>query len=292
MLTIGLVNNMPPAAIQSTERQFCDILNAAGPDISFHVRWFRLLPAKPASYEPADDLWRSTLDGVIVTGTEPRATSLRHEPIWPALTKTIEWASEHTSSTIFSCLAAHGAVLHLDGIERRPHAEKIFGVFASVKVADHPLLAGTPDRWRVPHSRWNDLPEDELMTCGYAILAKSRDAGVDLFTKQTARSLFLFIQTHPEYAPDTLLREFRRDVARFSNGQQERYPAVPRNYFDDQRTAELDALRNEAAETRQVMQEQILRQARNPEGWRSFAVQLYRNWLLYLQAAAISDRAA
>jgi homoserine O-succinyltransferase/O-acetyltransferase len=292
MLTIGLVNNMPPAAIQSTERQFCDILSAAGPDISFRIRWFRLLPAKPASYEPLEDLWRSSLDGVIVTGTEPRAASLRDEPIWQALTKTVDWASERTSSAIFSCLAAHGAALHRDGIERRLHNEKIFGVFDSIKVADHPLLFGTPNRWRVPHSRWNDLPEDELVARGYTILAKSRDAGVDLFAKRAARSLFLFIQTHPEYSAHTLLREFRRDVARFNNGQQERYPTIPRNYFNERQVAELEASHNEAVEARQTIQEQILQQTEMSESWRPFSVQLYRNWLLYLQAYAVSGQAA
>ncbi len=291
MLTIGLVNNMPPPAIQSTERQFYEILTEAGPDIPFRIRLFRLLPAKPVNYEPLENLWASNLDGMIVTGSEPRAASLEEEVLWPVLTKTVDWASKNTASTIFSCLAAHAAVLYLDGIERRRHEEKIFGVFDSVKVTDHPLLKDTRDQWSVPHSRWNDLPEDELTARGYTVLAKSRDAGVDLFTKQTARSLFAFIQTHPEYSPDVLLREFRRDIVRFNNGQQERYPTIPRIYFGHHQMAVLESLRNETIETRGVLEEEIIRQAEMPESWKPFATRLYRNWLQHLQANAMANHA-
>jgi homoserine O-succinyltransferase/O-acetyltransferase len=82
MLTIGMVNNMPLPAIQSTERQFRDILTvAAREDIPFQLRWFRLAGARPDNYGRLDDLLSSDLDGLIVTGAEPRASSLTDEPI-------------------------------------------------------------------------------------------------------------------------------------------------------------------------------------------------------------------
>ena len=199
MLTIGVVNNMPPAAIPSTERHFRDLLAGACGTMAFRIRWFRLAGARPSNYERLEDLWGSDVDGLIVTGAEPRAPSLSDEPLWEALTKTVEWAGWHTSSTIWSCLGAHAAVRYLDGVERRPRREKIFGIFNSVKVVEHPMLAGMQPVWRVPHSRWNDLSEYDLVARGYEVSAKSLDAGVDLFVKQFGRSLFLFIQTHPEY---------------------------------------------------------------------------------------------
>src|ERR1700761_3851891 len=110
MIEIAIVNNMPPAAIQSTERQFTDLLTAASQDVPINIRWFRLLPARPANYEPLENLWASRLDAMIVTGAEPRSASLRDELIWPMMTKTIDWAAENTVSTIFSCLAAHATV--------------------------------------------------------------------------------------------------------------------------------------------------------------------------------------
>src|SRR5438067_8140294 len=34
-----------------------------------------------------------------------------------SLTRVLEWAEDHTHSTVLSCLAAHAGILHLDGIE-------------------------------------------------------------------------------------------------------------------------------------------------------------------------------
>ena len=80
------------------------------------------------------------------------------------------------------------------------------------------------------------MPERALASCGYQILTRSAAAGVDTFAKQDG-SLFLFFQGHPEYDADTLLREYRRDVARFLGGEREHYPAVPLGYFSDEATA-------------------------------------------------------
>jgi homoserine O-succinyltransferase/O-acetyltransferase len=292
MIEIAIVNNMPPAAIQPTEIQFTDLLTAAGQDAPINIRWFRLQPARPSSYEPLENLWCSRLDAMIVTGAEPRSGSLLEESIWPMMVKTIDWAAENTVSTIFSCLAAHAAVLHLDGIERRPRMEKIFGVFDSYKITNHPLLADTPERWQVPHSRWNDLTEEDLEACGYEVLARSPDAGVDLFTKTKSRSLFLFMQTHPEYFPDTLLRELRRDIARFRNGQQSQYPSIPRSYFSDSQVSAFRTLLNEGCVSRDAQEGLLLNCAETPESWKEFAVQLYRNWIFHIQARVPLERTA
>ncbi len=281
VLTIGLINNMPPAGIAMAERQFTNLLTmAARDDLPFQLRWFRLAGARPAYYERLQDLYESELDGLIVTGAEPRAASLPDEPIWQPLTMVADWAAQHTASVIWSCLAAHAAALYLDGVERQAREDKIFGIFKSVKIAEHAILVNTQAAWRVPHSRWNDLPEHELGMHGYEVLVKSEDAGVDLFVKQFGRSLYVFIQTHPEYDLDTLLREYRRDVARFQNAEQQRYPEMPRNYFNGNVAAELkskcDGYSHNLA---------VLERAELPEGWAPFAVQLYRNWLSYLLVA-------
>jgi homoserine O-succinyltransferase len=284
MLTIGLVNNMPPAAIESTERQFREVLNTAAMGMPFKLRWFRLVGLRPADYEPMQALWDSRLDGLIITGAEPKAATLPEEPVWPLLTRLVDWAAENTVSTIFSCLAAHAAVQHLDGIDRQPHAEKIFGLFQSHKLTEHPLLHGTPDTWHVPHSRRNDLPEHALRERGYDVLTRSNDAGVDLFTKQVNKSLFFFIQTHPEYFPVSLLREWWRDVQRFRNKQQDHLPSVPRNYIDARRAAAVLEL-EDMAEARQMLETLIV-----PDDCRPVATQLYRNWMLHLQHGAMLTR--
>jgi len=282
MITIGLVNNMSPAAMPSTERQFSDILREAAADVGpISLRLYRLAGAKPTDYGRLSDLQRSHLDGLIVTGAEPRVARLSEEPLWESLTKVIDWASENTASTIWSCLSAHAAAFYLDGIERHGRPEKIFGVFPSVRVNDHFFthrlqLSNARPVWMVPHSRWNDLTEHDLTAHGYTVLAKSADAGVDLFVKEVRRSLFFFIQAHPEYSGNTLLREYLRDVYRFQSGQQPTPPCIPRNCLDPRLEAAVSASADGGAE--------LLREHSGLNQWRPQAVQLYRNWLQFIAA--------
>ena len=76
------------------------------------------------SYCGIDELTDSQLDGLIVTRTEPRASSLPDEPYWDPLMRVLAWSAVNTTSTIWSWLAAHAAVLHLDGIDRVALVEK------------------------------------------------------------------------------------------------------------------------------------------------------------------------
>ena len=146
-VVIGLVNNMPDAALRTTERQFRELLSAASQTHEVRIRHFTLpeLVRAPAAqshinqhYEDLSELWASQIDGLIVTGTEPRASALTEEPYWDSLTRLVDWAQDHTFATIWSCLAAHAATLHIDGITRRRLPKKLSGVFGCVK-AKHPV---------------------------------------------------------------------------------------------------------------------------------------------------------
>lgn len=293
-LEIGLINNMPDTALRATERQFLSLLTAAAEGIVVRLRLFTL-PDVPrvdwgqeyvsSFYSSVSDLWNSHLDGLIVTGTEPRAPNLMDEPYWGSLIRVLEWAEHNTQSTVWSCLAAHAAVLHIDGIGRRPLGDKRFGVFEYTRVADHPLMATTPSRLQMPHSRWNDIPEDALLACGYRVLTRSEDAGVDAFVKQR-KSLFVFFQGHPEYDTDALLLEYRRDIGRFLRGERETYPPMPQGYFDKDTADALSAIQDRALLDRRedlladFPTDQVAAKVANT--WRSGAASVYRNWLMYL----------
>ena len=292
-IVIGLVNNMPDAALQTTERQFRELLFASSHN-SVRLRFFSLpeLPRTEAGrshisqhYEDISELWTSHLDGLIVTGTEPRAPALTDEPYWPTLTKLVDWADDHAISTVWSCLAAHAAVLHIDGISRRAFRGKLSGVFDCTKATDHTIVDGAPSRWRVPHSRYNEVPEDALASSGYRILSRLPGTGADMFVKQR-KTLFLFVQGHLEYDPGALLREYRRDVRRFLAGERDSYPEMPCGYFDEDATAALAAFRRQALGNRGIdllssfplaIAEQKL-----THPWLGPAVRIYANWLSYL----------
>jgi homoserine O-succinyltransferase len=294
-LEIGLINNMPDAAFEATERQFLELLAAAADGFTVRLRLFGL-PGVVRSdsaeryiashYSNVADLWEINLDGVIVTGTEPRAADLRDEPYWRDLTALTDWADRNTHSSVWSCLAAHAAVLHLDGIARVALGEKCFGVFDCAPLSEHELTGGVPARLQMPHSRWNDLPEDALTSSGYRILTRA-DAGVDSFVKHT-RSLLVFFQGHPEYEAATLLLEYRRDVRRYLRQERDTYPPMPRGYFHGAIADRLAAVHARAIRERREDQlahfPTVLAAEAVANTWRCAAARVYRNWLTYISA--------
>jgi homoserine O-succinyltransferase len=295
-IAIGLINNMPDGALEATERQFISLLDAASEGIQINLSFHALhnVPRNEAGtryvrdlYSNVDGLWNKKLDGLIVTGREPLTANLKDEPYWQSFIEVLEWAKDNTHSTVWSCLAAHAAVLHMDGIGRIRNRNKYCGVFECTRQADHLLTIDAPSSFRLPHSRWNGLPEEVLTSHGYSVLTRSEEAGVDTFTKQL-NSLFIFFQGHPEYEPNTLMLEYRRDVGRYLRGETNTYPLMPLGYFDDSTTAALTTLQTRAesgscdallADLTNALEESTIENA-----WHSTAVCIYRNWLNYIWA--------
>jgi homoserine O-succinyltransferase len=301
-VTVGLINNMPDAALEATERQFVDLIRAGAANTVVRLLLFAIpeVPRGEAArrdmagrYHPLAALWDSRLDGLIVTGTEPRSDDLKDEPYWGAMSEVIDWARHNTASTIWSCLAAHAAVLQSDGIERHAFKQKLSGLFECRLVAPHPMLRGAPLPLTLPHSRCNDLPEAALKACGYRILTRSAEAGVDMFARHE-QSLHLFLQGHPEYEPDTLLREYRRDIGRYLRGERKHYPAAPQGYFDRDAAVLADAFRKRALADRRGDLIRAFPKRTLETGiaasWRAAAIAIYENWLDYLKGRKAERR--
>ena len=293
-ISIGLVNNMPDTALKSTERQFRELIADGAGRRAVRVRVFSF-PAVSRSdrgrdyvrenHEDIEALWGAELDGLIVTGAEPRAENLSDEPYWPHLTRLVDWAAAHTSASLWSCLAGHAAVHYLDGIARRPRGAKLSGVFACGRIVDHPIVSGGAAHWTTPHSRYNELSEDALTAHGYRILSRSPEAGADIFVKRE-NSLFVFLQGHPEYDAGALLREYRRDVGRFLGGERDDYPDMPEGYFDAATTEAMLEFRDEGLRRRDAEMmpsfQMLLAQQAVSDPWRPAAVRLFANWISYL----------
>jgi homoserine O-succinyltransferase/O-acetyltransferase len=295
-LHIGLINNMPDGALEATERQFVKLLDSVAGAVDVCLSLYAL-PEVPRTevgrrrirrfYSGIESLWDSQLDGLIVTGTEPRTANLQDEPYWGTFAKVVDWAENNTLSTVWSCLAAHAAILHTDGIVRRRLTAKLFGIFECAQVSDHPLTSGASSNLRMPHSRWNDIPEDKLTDCGYQLLIHSRDAGIDVFAKQR-NSLFVFFQGHPEYEANTLLLEYRREVGRYLKGERETYPLMPSGYFDcetaDALTTVQDRLQSMRNDASLADFPTALIEPKVSNTWQSLGACVYSNWLSYLCA--------
>jgi homoserine O-succinyltransferase len=245
---IGLINNMPDAALARTERQFRALLARAAPAVAVQLSLFSLprIARSEAGlrhletncYRSTDTVADARLDAYVVTGTEPRQSHLEDEPYWHAMTGLFDTLERWRSAVIFSCLAAHAAAFHFDGLRRHRLPQKRFGVFAHTRAGRHELTAGMNPLVHVAHSRCNEISADALEQGGYQVLTLSPEAGADLFVKR-GRENWLFCQGHPEYDAEALGREFQRDVRRFLKGERDTYPALPQNYFGNADTEEL-----------------------------------------------------
>jgi homoserine O-succinyltransferase len=297
---IGLVNNMPDAALRATELQFARLLKEASGAVEVRLYFFsfaKIARSEQArarmegTYADAAAIPRAGLDALIVTGAEPLKPDLRDELYWESFTRLTDWAKTHTISTIFSCLAAHAAVLHLDGIARRPFAQKLSGVFACENVEDSMLTFNIPAVSAVPHSRYNDLPPEEIAAAGYRILSRLPDGGVNLFAANKP-SQFVFLQGHPEYDETSLGREYLRDIGRYLNAERHDRPAMPENYFDAATEAALSdmrlGIRNPALLPRFT---QIVSEAVPLRSWREDTVKLFANWLTLVASEKSRRRA-
>jgi homoserine O-succinyltransferase len=295
---IGLVNNMSDAALESTERQILKLFDAAAKDVIVRLSLFSLADfprsevgqrhLKRRHYFGDAELWKSKLDALIVTGAEPRAPDLDQEPYWGSLTNVFDWAETNTLSTACSCLAVHAAVLHMDRIGRHSLGEKCFGIFHCDKVTNHGLMDDVASSFPMPHSRWNDVAENDLSDSGYTILSKSYRAGVDTFMKKRGGCLFVFFQGHPEYEAWTLLSEYRRDIERYLRRERDHYPAMPSGYFNPAVSKTFAVFQDKALSSRTPELLAELQTAQLGTGltdpWRSEAALIYRNWLNYLLA--------
>ena len=303
-LRIGLINNMPDSALQSTEAQFFGLLRGAAGSQRVMVR-LSSLPELPRSaealrhmsreYWQLDELLAEPLDAMIVTGTEPRAPLLPDEPYWARFGQLLDWAESHTVASVWSCLAAHAAVETLDGIRRERQPRKRSGVYEHLMLADHPFLAQVRAPLRMPHSRWNELSAEALRGAGYTLLSWSATTGADAFVRER-RSLMLFFQGHPEYEDTTLLKEYRRDVGRYLSGIQDNYPTLPVGYLSAEATNLLEVFKAEALNKRSG---ELLERfpftavaATLVNTWHPSAVAIYSNWLAYINTAKTTARPA
>ena len=295
-LAIALVNNMPDAALKATVRQFQRVIEAASGRTRIRLHCFSL-PSVARSglarrhveseYRDIAELADLHIDGMIVTGAEPIADALQQEPYWNDLTALIDWAKAGTRSTIWSCLAAHAAVKHLDGVARHRLDRKCSGIHDCASIGYDWLTNGAPATLRVAHSRHNDLNEGELVARGYQILTRSAKAGVDIFAKQY-RSRFIFFQGHPEYDALSLQREYMRDVARFLSGERQDYPLIPEDYFDASTEGTLQVFEARARLHRDpTLAAELPGLTLRPDlAVETAATVLFRNWIGYLKRGA------
>jgi homoserine O-succinyltransferase len=298
---VGFLNMMPDAALAATEQQFFRLIAASDVAANVYVYPFSIEELRRGEeamarisehYFNFHDLAESGLQAMIFTGANVIDPDIQKEPIWEPLIEIADWAHTNVTSTLCSCLASHALVKHSYDIDRQRFPRKHWGVF-SHRVVDtsHPLMNDVPVQFDAPHSRWNDISQSQLEEAGFTVLAAGDEAGVHLAVSEDQFRI-IFTQGHPEYDANSLLKEYKREVFRFFDGELESPPPYPVNYLSPEAkeiaTEFIGRFLESADPDRGFPEDQMSRFAIN--SWSDAGSAIIRNWLRLVQRTASPDR--
>jgi len=205
-----------------------------------------------AFYKTFDDIRNTNLDGLIITGAPVETLEFQQVDYWEELGDILEWSKSHVYSTLHICWAAQAGLHYHYGIEKSPTERKVFGVYShTVLDKSTQLTRGFDDVFYAPHSRHTTISAEDIQKHpALKIIAASEEAGVYIVMAKNGRQIF--VTGHSEYDPDTLKREYDRDIAKGMDMH------IPCNYYPDDDPSKQPVVR-----------------------WRGHANLLFSNWLNY-----------
>ena len=203
-------------------------------------------------YKDFSQVRNKKYDGMIITGAPLGQVPFDEVSFWEALKEIMDWTVGNVTSVMFLCWAVQAAMYHLYSVDKAILPQKISGVYPHRLVNPlSPIVRGFDDRFDAPHSRYAEVPADELAQLDEIdIISDSEIAGPYIWSHRDGRHLF--VTGHSEYEPGCLKDEYNRDVEAGIN------PRIPENYFPG----------NDPA------QEPIVT-------WKSHGNLLFSNWLNY-----------
>ena len=286
-LHIGLLNLMPDAALQATERQFISLLGS-DESILVHVYPTTVGSSKRGeefqdyitkNYNDISTIYASKLDGLIISGANPSKPNMTDEPFWEPLVEVMDWAMENTNSILCSCLATHALMKYYFNIDRELRDQKSWGVFPNtIAKQPNPLLIGIDEGFMGPHSHFYDLPLKKLLETDLEILAYNDHAG--LFLASTKDAKLVLYQGHPEYDAISLLKEYQREIVNYLNGSRLEYPFLPENYFSQEAIPILEDIQKKVLLSKELSNFHELDLSSSVKfEWKNPGKILYKNWL-------------
>lgn len=187
-------------------------------------------------YTTFDRLDPARLSGIIITGAPLERVRFEDVDYWSEVTGIMDIARRLGIPVLNICWAAYAAMYYRHGIPMSLLDSKLSGVFRhDILRPEHPLFRGIGTGFYVPHSRFATWRPGEIEAIDeLEVLAGSTTTGPYLIGSK--RYPEFYITGHGEYAPETLDKEYRRDLGKGIN------PHIPDNYYpgDDPSQAPCD----------------------------------------------------
>ena len=197
-------------------------------------------------YVDFEQIKKQRFDGAIITGAPIEHLNFEEVKYWQELVGIMEFLRTNCTSAMYLCWGAMAALYYLYGIEKIALKQKLFGIFSHTKMCEDELLSGLDSLVKIPHSRHSHINESQLAkTKALKVLLRGRSSGASVLRDKQN----LFILGHPEYATNTLLGEYKRDLDKGLA------IAAPKNY---------------------------LKNGKPMLSWRSSASVLFANWLNFV----------
>ena len=171
---------------------------------------------------------------------------------WPELCEIMDFSETNVYSTLHVCWGAQAGLYHFYGVPKYQLDKKMFGIFPQKPLdPSQPIFRGFDDIFYMPHSRHTEVRREDIEKVpGLDIIAESPESGVSIVMARGGREFF--VTGHLEYAPNTLDKEYKRDMGKRDDVE------LPKNYYynDDPNEAPLVT-------------------------WRAHANLFYSNWINY-----------
>jgi len=208
-----------------------------------------------AFYKTFDDIKNNKYDGLIITGAPVEKLEFEDVDYWNEFVELLDWSKTHVFSSFFICWAAQAALHHFYGVSKHLLPHKLTGVYlhrTNEERMKRKILRGFDYQFYAPHSRYTTVSKEDIEKIDELdILAESDEAGVYIVAAKDGSKFF--ITGHPEYDPDTLDKEYRRDLKNPNIVSE-----MPKNYYlNDDINGEIQVK------------------------WRSHAYLIFSNWLNY-----------
>ena len=167
-LKIVILNLMPTKVV--TETQLLRLLGNSPLQVDIELLQMATHRSKNTSrrhlttfYKTFDEIKNQRFDGMIITGAPVEQLDFEEVDYWEELCEIMDWSKKNVYSVLHICWGAQAGLYHRYGVRKFEFKEKLSGVFEH-KILNpvHPLLRGFDDNFKLPHSRYTGVVEEDM----------------------------------------------------------------------------------------------------------------------------------